>query len=337
MQHVRKTAKPSLEPSPFASCPGDTLRAILCHLYDPVSPADAAFFASTCKDARALAWDALTELKVDVHAVRSFYKVVCRANNVTKLSKLSSLTHFDAMNLLANNHLAQQGLWIACARGALPKLVQLSLDGNQIGDTGVTALADACAMGSMKQLTHLDLSINKISDLGLASLSEALASGALPNLKDLLLSNNQIGDSGVSALADACAKGATASLKDICLMANRISDNGFSTLLPLLKQDGKLCTLTGLSIGSFLTDQSMNRFSDLMADGAAPQLCDLWLANNQIGDVGLRRFADACARGGLSALKVLCMHEGPFGTEHPELRMACEARDIELCSTDEAF
>ena len=40
----------------------------------------------------------------------------------------------------------------------------LKLDGNQIGDAGVTALAQACAGGALAHMSHLYLSSNPISD-----------------------------------------------------------------------------------------------------------------------------------------------------------------------------
>ena len=41
---------------------------------------------------------------------------------------------------------------------------RLNLNGNQIGDASVTALAGACASGSLAQLSDLYLSGNSISD-----------------------------------------------------------------------------------------------------------------------------------------------------------------------------
>jgi Ran GTPase-activating protein (RanGAP) involved in mRNA processing and transport len=64
------------------------------------------------------------------------------------------------------------------ASDPLAKLEGLGLANNQIGDAGVTALAQSCARG------------------------------ALTSLKVLYLDENQIGDDGVTALAKACANGA---------------------------------------------------------------------------------------------------------------------------------
>ena len=230
MPHRRRTP-PLLSRVEFLQhCPNDVLFAILGHLLDTVSPRDAAFFASTCKYARAFARSALTELKGDAEAVRSFYKVVRRANRLTKLSKLSSLTRLNACAVLENNHLAQQGLWIACARGALPKLETLNLEANRIGDPGISALADACARGGLPKLEALQLYRNQIGDAGVSALASACARGAMEKLEVLLLVNNQIGDPGVSALADACARGALPLVSDLWLDDNKIGDAGCTAL-----------------------------------------------------------------------------------------------------------
>ena len=48
-------------------------------------------------------------------------------------------------------------------KGALPQLTVLDLSYNQIGDAGVTALANACAMGALAQLGILYLVGNSVS------------------------------------------------------------------------------------------------------------------------------------------------------------------------------
>ena len=64
----------------------------------------------------------------------------------------------------------------------------------------------------MCHVQTLMLEGNQIGDLGVAALAKVCADGALAQLTDLILDQNQIGDPGVSALADACAKGALAQL-----------------------------------------------------------------------------------------------------------------------------
>ena len=65
----------------------------------------------------------------------------------------------------------------------VPYTQKLYLQFNQIGDAGVTALAQACAAGALAQCTTLVLGGNKIGDKGIEALSEALATGAMALLE----------------------------------------------------------------------------------------------------------------------------------------------------------
>lgn len=92
----------------------------------------------------------------------------------------------------------------------------LWLGNNEIGDAGLTALADA---------------IKPTADN---------TSGALYNLESLNFYSNQIGDAGLSAFVTAITpgpsgKGALASLKQLDLAVNRIGDPGFNALAEAIK------------------------------------------------------------------------------------------------------
>ena len=79
------------------------------------------------------------------------------------------------------------------ASGALPKLEELSLFSNSIGDVGMSALADALGKGALASLRELALGRNAIGDVGLQSLAHAITpvseggSGALPALQILFI------------------------------------------------------------------------------------------------------------------------------------------------------
>ena len=115
----------------------------------------------------------------------------------------------------------------------------LDLRFNQIGDQGVTALAEACAGGALPSLRSLDLQCNAIGDVGLSALASTCAGGAqLPQLKELYLYSNNIGDTGCAALAEACVGGAMAQLKvssrltalDSCLESQHACSPGLTDL-----------------------------------------------------------------------------------------------------------
>ena len=56
----------------------------------------------------------------------------------------------------------------------------------------------------------------------------------------------------------------------------------------------------------------------------------LGLERNQIGDAGLTALAKAVESGALASLNTLYVDDGPLGTEHPALKVACDARGINL-------
>ena len=77
------------------------------------------------------------------------------------------------------------------AMGSLPRLERLVLNGNSIGDAGLTAFADMCrTSGNMSKLTLIYLQSNQIGDAGMIALTEALKSGTLPVVQDVLLFGN---------------------------------------------------------------------------------------------------------------------------------------------------
>jgi hypothetical protein len=72
---------------------------------------------------------------------------------------------------------------------------------------GAAALGAALGAdsGDFQYLTNLGVNGNHIGDEGVTALAAALATGAT-RIKSLGLANNEIGDEGAIALAEACAK-----------------------------------------------------------------------------------------------------------------------------------
>ena len=94
---------------------------------------------------------------------------------------------------------------------------RLELDSNQIGDVGLSALAEACAKGALPKLEELWLHENEIGDVGMQALAGAVSKGAMDKVTIIELSSNRIGDDGMKAFADAVEKGELASLKELYL------------------------------------------------------------------------------------------------------------------------
>lgn len=155
---------------------------------------------------------------------------------------------------------------------ALPNLKSLYLPDNQIGDVGITALANALGKGALPSLQYLDLECSAIGDVGMIALSNALGKGALPSLMDLDMDGNAIGDAGMQAFANVLGNGALPNLKHVYLSDNQIGDVGITAL----------------------ADALMKQF---------PALVSLNLYNNEISDVGMAALTDALRTKALASLQ----------------------------------
>lgn len=122
---------------------------------------------------------------------------------------------FATSALLYDKHLTDAHaatLAAGVAAGALCACKDLYLHGNEIGNAGITALAEAFTVGS-KNVGVLTLDSNYIGDSGVCALVRACLCGALPLLRTLLLANNPIGDGGLNALCKAEIGGALKQLE----------------------------------------------------------------------------------------------------------------------------
>ena len=74
----------------------------------------------------------------------------------------------------------------------------------------------------------------------------------------------------------------------------------------------------------------MQAFASAVASGSLPQLRDLRLYENQIGDGGMQAFASAVASGSLPSLKTLLIGNNKFTDAAKEhMKATCQARGIE--------
>ena len=193
----------------------------------------------------------------------------------------------------------------AVGSAALPSLLGLYLDENQIGNDGLAALATAVANGALPSLTVLDFDNNQIGDAGITAFASALGNGALPSLNELYLSSNQIGDTGLTALATALSNGALPLLTILSLYGNKFGDAGVTALAKVI--DPK------------------------EGSGALPSLEIFDLGRNRIGDAGLYSLSTALGSGAMASLITLGVDDGNLNTEHHHvLQAACQARRIGL-------
>jgi Ran GTPase-activating protein (RanGAP) involved in mRNA processing and transport len=190
--------------------------------------------------------------------------------------------------------------------GALPKLEQLSLYSNQMGDEGCKALAEHLPTS----LKTLDLGgRNQIGDEGCKALAEHLPK----SLEQLSLDDNQIGDEGCKALAEHLPT----SLELLLLHDNQIGDEGCKALAEHLPTSLKELYLGG-------SNQIGDEGCKALAEHLPTSLERLGLADNQIGDEGCKALAEHLP----TSLRWLGM-----GFDYPTLRAACEERGITYSET----
>ena len=187
----------------------------------------------------------------------------------------------------------------------------LDLESNCIGPAGALELADVCTDGCLSQLTLLSLSDNSIGPVGLTALSTMLLSGHLPQLAVLNINANPVGNDGLAVLGSAIAIGALFKLQKLFLNRCGFTDDGlvvFSravggapTQLPQLYE----LWLSNNSIG----DRGACALFDALSCGAMAGLGDLRLQFNHIGDAGFCALATAAHRGALANLWYLGLND----------------------------
>ena len=128
------------------------------------------------------------------------------------------------------SHIGPQG---ACAiAGCLSKralsLELLHLDGNQLGDAGVAALAES--LRTLPGLKTLSLQRNEMTDEGVAALLAEPMEGMWQSLERLQLSENQITDLGCTMLVCTLRGGALRALKAVALDGNMASRQALDAL-----------------------------------------------------------------------------------------------------------
>jgi hypothetical protein len=217
------------------------------------------------------------------------------------------------------------------AKGAMANLTLLNLNRNQIGDAGVSSLAQACAGGALASLKELRLFGNKIGDAGVKALAKACAGGALAQLEKLFLYDNKIGDAGVKSLAKACASGAVAVPEGVHL-GYTCDGSGTSPIrgvrYHLTGEDYDLCASEYAKL-SVQEQQKYERIEPTeFAMGALAHLTTLRLDYNKIGDAGVKSLAEACASGALASLKELWVDNKQM--RHPDLVASCQPRGIKI-------
>jgi Ran GTPase-activating protein (RanGAP) involved in mRNA processing and transport len=162
----------------------------------------------------------LSDNKLGVEGARILTTALPHLSRITNLDLSDNWLRAEGMGLLApvlaahnslqtlnlgNNRLGAAGLPALTESGLLGRLLDLSLEFNQLGD-GIRAFSSALIAASESgpvRLRSLNLTSNQLRASGMAHLSSCLP--RLSELEDLNLTDNQMGPDGARALAPGLA------------------------------------------------------------------------------------------------------------------------------------
>lgn len=160
-------------------------------------------------------------------------QTVCACECWGLLPFLLANTAFSQLQLACNLNLAGAQA-IATALRQNSTLVELDLEGTNIGSDGIRHIADA--LKSNTALTHLSLGGNSIEDSGAEEIAMAL--NVNKTIAHLDLESNSIGASGARAIAEAVKRSTT--LQELLLEANKIGPVGASHIAVAMKHSSTL-------------------------------------------------------------------------------------------------
>jgi len=256
----------------------DELGVIIDGLADPLEPVVAVAFSSTCKGLR-------TPLQLALEVLEGRHeraKALCRKIVIDNTQELREAEVLDWSDYdLTSIDLATLGMLLP---KWLPKLADLNLSNNGIGDAGVQALCEGLGHGAAPSLRLLCLSEDMeresitLGPAGAEALAAALRRGAMPMLEALYLNHNPIGKDGAAALAAPLRT--LPNLDSLILDECGICDEGVASLFKDLGKDefknlGRLWLDTNK-----ITDKGCATITAAICQGALPSLNDLTIVGN---------------------------------------------------------
>jgi len=144
----------------------------------------------------------------------------------------------EAQEVPEEEDVVEEGVFedVDAALQALPRLKELRMRGDNVGNRGAAAIADAIARGGAPRLRCLDLSYCSVGDEGVVALIAALPRA--PLLQELNLEdNNDITDEGARALAAALES--LPALEELYLNNGGVGYRGTAAVVFALKELGR--------------------------------------------------------------------------------------------------
>ena len=206
--------------------PEELLLAVLGHTLSPFAPRSALALSTCCQPLLRM----LTLHEDLAGATRELVRLRASATSLAfKMdTTLVEMASPDSLVLRWNwrdLNPADMGVLAELCRH-MPRLREIDLLGNQIGDGGAGAIAAASAQGCLPSLHSLHMGANAISGKGAAALASAASSQppAFWRLKQLCLNHNLIHQEAMLDLALALGGGAMPLLRTLYLEGNPADD-----------------------------------------------------------------------------------------------------------------
>ena len=205
---------------------------------------------------------------------------------------------------------------------SMKSITQLDMTGNELDPNAMQSFHRVSQSGAFSFIKTLDLGLNELGDHGIENFSSSLP--YLPSLRNLIISHTRMGDDGLTRFVEAYAKSAPllqslqldgnafgslgmknfssvlalhphrfTQMSDLTFAYNSMDDDGIVAFFEACKPSTVLASLRTLNFDS--TNMGAQGMSSLVnACGALTQLERLILADNQIGDEGMKSLEHAC-------------------------------------------
>lgn len=193
-----------------------------------------------------------------------------------------------------------KALGAAISSKCMPKLRELNLSSNQLGDASLTALSAAFVNGALSGLKLLYVNDNQIGAKGFKAFAKAVSkAGRKVALRQLYLQNNHAGDAGLQAITAALSG---KSVTDDATAGDATIEDARTSLGDDFVQESLADPVVSSLMPSYLTDDIGTEGAPVPAETRnpkasvkLPKLAEIYLDGNDAGEVA-RNAAHAAMR-----------------------------------------
>lgn len=221
---------------------------------------------------------------------------------------------FPELLALLRQHQSATSILASCGISCFAQLATttvLDLSSRGLTDDECDVLAQLIASGALASLQELHLDDNHFGPAGARAIGRAIGRAPLPSLRVLDLCDNPIGDVGICALARAIGRGSLPSLRALHLYGTQMRGRGLAALAASLSEAPQLEEL--IMSNNPIGDKGISALAEASRGAALASLRHANLNGCDCGDAGAASLADAMADGALPELRHLFLHDNQIG------------------------